>query len=204
MANDSSPRRFVVGVTGASGVVYGVRLVQALLERPLEVHLIITPDGREVLAHELGLDGDVPAILKRDYGNGRHPAARLHEHRAESFFAPPASGSFRHDGMAVVPCSMKTLAAVAAGLADNLLNRAADICLKERRPLVLVPRETPLSRIHLANMLRLTEAGAVVLPPSPGFYHRPRQIADLVDFVVARILDQLGLPQELLAPWGAA
>lgn len=198
------PQSLVVGITGASGVVYGVRLVQALLERPLEVHLIVSPDGRKVLAHELGLEGDVTAILRRDYGGGHHPAARLRDHAPESFFAPPASGSFRHDGMAVVPCSMKTLAAVAAGLADNLLNRAADICLKERRPLVLVPRETPLSRIHLGNMLRVSEAGAVVLPPAPGFYHRPQKVSDLVDFVVARILDQLGLPHDLLAPWGSA
>lgn len=197
------PRRIVVGVTGASGAVYAQRLLQALVRKPLEVHLIVSRDGRQVAAHELGPNGRLAEAYEKGGGSGRHPEARLAEHAPDDFFALPASGSFRHDGMVVVPCSMKTLAAVATGKADNLLTRAADICLKERRRLVLVPRETPLSLLHLENMLRVTRAGGVILPPAPGFYHQPRQVTDLVDFVVARILDQLGLEHELLGEWGA-
>jgi len=194
--------RLVVGVTGASGAVYARRLLEALVSKPLEVHLIVSRDGRQVAAHELGPAARLSEIFEAPAGAGRHPEAHLVEHAPDDFFAPPASGSFRHDGMVVVPCSMKTLAAVAAGKADNLLTRAADICLKERRRLVLVPRETPLSLLHLENMLRVTRAGGVILPPAPGFYHQPQRVDDLVNFVVARIMDQLGLAHDLLGEWG--
>lgn len=194
--------RLLVALTGASGSLYGVRLIRELVRHPLAVHVIISEMGRQVLAHELGKEGDLPAILESDATFLPHPGSRLVQHPFDTFFAPPASGSFHHDGMAVVPCSMKTAAAIASGLADNLIHRAADICLKERRPLVLVPRETPLSTIHLKNLLRLSEAGAVILPPSPGFYHHPASVDDLVDFVVARILDQFHLPHTLLGEWG--
>ncbi len=195
-------KRLIVGITGASGALIGVSLVRRLLAKPLEVHLVVTRDGRMVMEHEMGAGARVLDLIRERYGDGPHPDARLFEHRPDSFFSPPASGSFRHHGMAVAPCSMKTLAAVAAGHADNLLTRAADVCLKERRPLVLVPRETPLGRIHLENMLRVTDAGGVILPPVPGFYRRPETIEDLLDFVTGRILDHLGIPNDLVREWG--
>ncbi|MFZ7125007.1 MAG: UbiX family flavin prenyltransferase [Desulfobacterales bacterium] len=195
-------KRLIVGITGASGVIYGVSLIKRLMAHPVQIHLIVTRDGQKVLDHELGNGGRVMDIVRERYGTDPHPHARVLEHPPENFFAPPASGSFRHDGMAVAPCSMKTLAAIASGYADNLLTRAADACLKERRPLVLVPRETPFSRIHLENMLRVTDAGGVILPPSPGFYRRPQSIEEVVDFVTGRILDQLGVPNDLLKEWG--
>ena len=195
--------RIVVGITGASGIVYALNLLRALIRRPLEVHLIVTRDGRKVAAHEIEQEGRMAGIIEKHYGAERHPQARLVEHDADNYFAPPASGSFHHDGMVVLPCSMKTLASVASGMAGNLLTRAADICLKERRPLVLVPRETPLSRLHLENMLRVTKAGGIILPPAPGFYHRPTSIDDLVNFVVARVMDHLGIQHDLLNEWGS-
>lgn len=195
-------KRLIVGITGASGVIYGVSVVSRLMTQPMEIHLIVTEDGRQVLNHELGNEGQVMDIIRERYKTAPHPGARILEHRPDQFFSPPASGSFRHDGMAIVPCSMKTLAAVAGGYADNLLTRAADICFKERRPLVLVPREMPFSRVHLKNMLQVTEAGGIILPPAPGFYQRPRTIDDLVDFVTGRILDQLGVANDLVSEWG--
>ncbi|MFO7686277.1 MAG: flavin prenyltransferase UbiX [Desulfobacterales bacterium] len=195
-------KRYVVGICGASGVVYAVTLLNQLLRLPMEIHLIISADGRKVMAHELGYHGQMDEFLKSAARHESHPGARIREHDAADFFAPPASGSFRHDGMVIVPCTVKTLAAVATGLAENLLTRAADICLKERRPLILVPRETPFSAIHLENMLRLTRAGATVLPAAPGFYFRPQRIQDLVDFIVARILAQLNIDHHMTGAWG--
>jgi 4-hydroxy-3-polyprenylbenzoate decarboxylase len=192
----------VVAVCGASGSIYALTLLRELLTRPLEIHLIISPAGRQVLGHELGYRGSLSELLDNTFGSFRHAEATLLEHQAETLFAPPASGSFKHRGMVVVPCSMKTLAAIATGVADNLITRAADVCLKERRPLILVPRETPLSTIHLQNMLQAARAGALILPPAPGFYHGPRTVADLVDFVVARILDHLGISHRLVGEWG--
>ncbi len=196
-------RRFIVGISGASGTVYAMNLLRALVRQPLEIHLILTDDGRKVAAHEIGQEGRMAYILEKHFGAVRHPEARLVEHDPDNYFAAPASGSFRHDGMVILPCSMKTLAAVASGVAGNLLTRAADICLKERRPLVLVPRESPLSRVHLENMLQVTRAGGIILPPAPGFYHRPQTIDDLVNFVVARVMDQLGINHDLLNEWGS-
>ncbi|MDJ0722388.1 MAG: UbiX family flavin prenyltransferase [Desulfobacterales bacterium] len=196
-------RRYIVGISGASGTVYAMNLLRALVRQPLEIHLILTDDGRKVAAHEIGQEGRMAYILEKHFGAVRHPEARLVEHDPGNYFAAPASGSFRHDGMVILPCSMKTLAVVASGVADNLLTRAADICLKERRPLVLVPRETPLSRVHLENMLQVTRAGGIILPPAPGFYHRPQTIDDLVNFVVARVMDQLDINHDLLNEWGS-
>jgi len=193
--------RLTVAICGASGSIYALSLLRELLARPLEVHVIASPAGRQVMSHELGYEGNLSALLEKTFRAFRHPGASLVEHRAETFFAPPASGSFRHDGMVVVPCSMKTLAAIAAGVADNLVTRAADVCLKERRPLILVPRETPLSTIHLENMLRAARAGALILPPAPAFYHGPKTVQDLVDFVVARILDHLRISHRLVGEW---
>jgi 4-hydroxy-3-polyprenylbenzoate decarboxylase len=194
-------RRYVVGLTGASGAAYGLALIRELVERPVEVHVIRSRAGRRVMARELGLAGPVMDHLAADESFKPHPQARLIEHPADDIGAPPASGSFRHQGMVVVPCSMRTLAAISSGLADNLVTRAADVCLKEKRPLILVPRETPLGLIHLNNMVRAAQAGAVILPPSPAFYHGPQTIQDLVRFIVARILDQLGLEHQLVEEW---
>jgi flavin prenyltransferase len=193
--------RLIVAICGASGSIYALTLLRELLARPLEVHVIASPAGRQVMSHELGYGENLSALLENTFRSFRHPGASLIEHRAETFFAPPASGSFRHNGMVVVPCSMKTLAAITAGVADNLVTRAADVCLKERRPLILVPRETPLSTVHLDNMLRVARAGALILPPAPAFYHGPKTVQDLVDFVVARILDHLGISHRLVGEW---
>ena len=195
-------RRYIVGICGASGVIYGATAVNQLLRLPVDIHVILSADGKKVMAHELNYGGNLIECLKKCSRHAPHPDAHLREHNVEDFFAAPASGSFRHHGMVVAPCTVKTAAAVAAGLADNLLTRAADICLKERRPLVLVPRETPFSAIHLENMLRLTRAGATVLPAAPAFYFGPRNIQDMVDFIVARILDQLGIEHRLTTEWG--
>ena len=195
-------RRYIVGICGASGVIYGVTLVNQLLRLPVDLHVILSADGKKVMGHELNFAGNLSECLKETSGHAPHPDACLHEHDVVDFFAAPASGSFRHNGMIVAPCTVKTLAAVAAGIADNLLTRAADICLKERRPLILAPRETPFSAIHLENMLKLTRAGATILPAAPAFYSGPRTIQDLVDFIVARLLDQLGIEHRLTTEWG--
>jgi 4-hydroxy-3-polyprenylbenzoate decarboxylase len=195
-------KRIIVGISGASGTVYGITLLKELILRPIEVHVILTEAGRQVLAHELEYEPKLIGFVERKFNIAPHPESKVFKHSNESFFTPPASGSFRHDGMVIAPCSMKTLASVSSGTADNLITRAADISLKERRPLILVARETPLSRIHLDNMLRATDAGAVILPACPAFYFEPRTVQDLVNFVVGRILDQLGIDHDLLREWG--
>jgi 4-hydroxy-3-polyprenylbenzoate decarboxylase len=193
----------VVAVSGASGVVYGVRLIKALLEQQATVAAIVSDAGAKVLAHEMGYDPDAgfPSFLKK-YGVGPDLLDHLSVFSQDEIAAPPASGSFRHDGMVVAPCSMKTLAGAAAGYADTLITRACDVTLKERRRLILVPRETPANLIHLENMVRLTRAGAVILPASPSFYSFPDTLDALVDTVVARIMDQLGVEQTLVSRWG--
>jgi flavin prenyltransferase len=192
----------IVAVTGASGSVYGLRLLKALLAKPLSVHLIVSDAGKAVMAHEIGpFDDDIVPFLKA-HGAEFHPQARLYHYRPQDLFAPPASGSFLHGGMIIAPCSMKTLAAIASGLADDLIHRAADVCLKERRPLILLTRETPLNLVHLENMVRAARAGATILPPAPGFYFRPKTILDLVDSIIARVLDHLGQDHTLAKRWG--
>jgi 4-hydroxy-3-polyprenylbenzoate decarboxylase len=191
----------VVAMTGASGSPYAVRLLGALLKAGRAVHLTISPAAAQVFEREMGrtisLDRfEAGAVL------GDFDAANLTYHHYRDFSAGIASGSFRTDGMVVCPCSMGTLAAIANGLSENLIHRAADVHLKERRKLILVPRETPLGLVQLRNMTAATEAGAVVLPAMPGFYHRPQSVSDLVDFVVARICDQLGVAADLAARWG--
>lgn len=193
---------FVVALTGASGMIYGLRLLEALLKRPLRVDLMVSAAGARILAYENGMqNGDLAALLE-GRGGQRHRQARLHVHGADDLFAPPASGSFLHRGMVVAPCSMKTLAAVANGTAGDLISRSADVALKERRPLILVVREMPLSLVHIDNMARATRAGATILPACPSFYSRPASIEALVDTVVARILDQLGLAHRRMRRWG--
>jgi len=199
----SAPRRVALAITGASGACYGLAVLARLVRAGCAVHLMITDAGREVLAHEEGiaLDPDPsawPAMLAARAG--WDPAA-VRGWAVDDWHAPPASGSGGVDAMIVAPCSMGTLARIAHGMSTNLVERAADVMLKERRPLVLVPRETPLSAVQLRNMLALAEAGAAIAPACPGFYHRPRTIADLVRFVAERALRLAGVGA-LSVRWG--
>ena len=188
----------VVGITGASGAPYAVRLLQQLTAAHRPVSLIVSKYGMRLLDTEAGI-ASIDA-LRGAVGTDAWDSC-VQSFSNEDRGAPPASGSALTSGMIVCPCSMGTLSAISVGASRSLIERAADVTLKEKRKLVLVPRETPLSAIHLGNMLRLTRAGAVVMPASPGFYHRPKQISDLVDFVVARMLDQLGVEQTLIKRW---
>jgi 4-hydroxy-3-polyprenylbenzoate decarboxylase len=192
-ADAAAPVTF--GITGASGAPYAVRLLRALNDSATPVRLIVSSYGWRLLAEEAGMDG--VDGLREATGDWRH--VELYDSLDRG--ATPASGSARSRGMVICPCSMGTLASIAAGTSRNLVERAADVALKERRPLLLVPRETPLSLVHLENMTRLTRAGATILPAAPGFYHRPRSIGDMVDFVVARILDHLGVEHEVGVRW---
>jgi len=202
MKRQERKKTVVVGICGASGAIYGIRLLKALLAKPIEVYLVISEAGLAVLRHEVDYGGGpFDDFLKRQ-GISFHWDARLYQHDVTDLFAPPASGSFRHDGMAIAPCSMKTLGAIASGIAGGLIHRAADVCLKERRPLVLMTRETPLNLIHLENMRRAVLAGATIMPPCPGFYTRPETLMDVVDGTVARALDQLDIDNDLTKRWG--
>ena len=198
------PETVCLAFTGASGMPYGLRLLECLLAAGVRVQLLYSQAAQIVAKQEAGLELSSRPAEARDLLLARYGAdpERLAVYGREEWFAPVASGSNPPDAMVVCPCSMGTLAAIAQGLADKLIVRAADVALKERRPLILVPRETPCSAIHLENMLRLIRAGAVILPPNPGFYHHPQTVADLVDFVVARILDQLRVPHRLMPRWG--
>jgi flavin prenyltransferase len=194
----------VVGITGASGAPYAIRLVEVLLAAGREIHLAISPSGQAVIEQELGRRIDLDAF-RLDTLLGKAPPASgtLHYHHYKNLMAPIASGSFLTAAMVICPCSGSTLGAVAHAIGENLIHRAAEVHLKERRKLVVVPRETPLSLPQLKNMQAIHEAGAVVLPASPGFYHGAESVADLVDFVVARICDQLGVANSLMTRWGA-
>lgn len=194
----------VLAITGASGAVYAVRLLEVLLAGGREVHLMISPSGAAVVKQELGLELNLGRFeLRSLLPEASEAAAKLvRYHHYGDFMAPPASGSFLTGGMVVCPCSGSTLSGIAHGSSTNLIQRAADVHLKERRTLILVPRETPLSLIHLENMKLAAAAGAVILPAMPGWYHGVRSVQDLIDFVVARILDQLGVPHELMRRWG--
>jgi len=188
----------VFGITGASGAPYAVRLLQQLAAAHRPVSLIVSKYGLRLLETESGI-GSIDELRSTVGKDAWDSCVKTFSN--EDRGAPPASGSALTAGMVVCPCSMGTLSAISVGASRSVIERAADVTVKERRKLVLVPRETPLSAIHLGNMLRLTRAGAVVMPASPGFYHRPQQVADMVDFVVARILDQLGVDQTLVARW---
>jgi 4-hydroxy-3-polyprenylbenzoate decarboxylase len=196
----SADRPIVVAITGASGAPYAVRLLEALVERRQRVSLIISDHGVRLLQTETDITS-VDALRDHVGAAGWDAVVRVYDDRDRG--AAPASGSALSAGMVICPCSMGTMSAIAVGASRSLVERAADVTLKERRRLVLVPRESPYSAIHLENMLSLTRAGAIVLPASPGFYHRPRTISDLVDFVVARVLDQLGVDQSLVPRWGS-
>jgi len=225
---------FVVAITGASGAAYAVRLLEVLSAAGCDVHLTISAAGRDVLRQELDLSVDLenfsPAMLMLDTGEspkdrrlqairslagissdssnvlavGGGEPGTFHYHHYRDLGAPISSGSFPTDGMVICPCSGGTLSAIVHGTSANLIHRAAEVHLKERRKLVVVPRETPLSPVGLDNLRRALDAGVVILPAMPGFYHQPKSIRDLVDFIVARICDQLGVPNNLIERWGAA
>lgn len=198
--SDGRERAFAVCLSGGSGAAYGLRLVEVLLAAGHPVHLVATGAAVRVLVHECGLPLDLesPDLASLFAAELR---SNLHVHDRAAVEAAPASGSAGIAAVVVVPCSMGTLARIAHGFSSNLVERAADVAIKEGRPLLVVPRETPLSEVHLENMLKLARLGVVVLPAMPGFYHRPTTIAELVDFVVAKILDRLGVAHELVARW---
>ncbi|WP_022665129.1 UbiX family flavin prenyltransferase [Desulfospira joergensenii] len=198
----NSDKTYVVAITGASGSIYGIRLIKALIEQGYQVLAIVSHAGLQVLVHEMGYDPkDSFYDFLEQYGVNFSKGSRLEVFTQDDIASAPASGSFVHSGMAVMPCSMKTLAAVASGYADNLITRSCDVCLKEKRTLILGPRESPMGIIHLENMTRAARAGAVILPPNPSFYTFPRNVEALVDTVVARTMDHLGAEHELGPRW---
>lgn len=180
----------VVGISGASGVQYGIRLLKVLADMKIRTHLVISKSAKQIIQIETDYSPlEVEELASEVYGE-------------KDFTASIASGSHMFDGMIIAPCSMKTLGSIASGISDNLMTRAADVCLKEERKLILITRETPLSRIHLENMLRAQQAGAVILPACPGFYSKPQTIEDLINIMAGRALDQMGIKNELYKRWG--
>ena len=181
--------RLIVAVTGASGVVYSKRLLEVLKEKNVQVHLIISSASEKLINHELETTKEeLEKLANNTYAE-------------DDFYSPLASGSFLVDGMIVIPCSAKTVAGIAHGYSENLILRAADVMLKEHRKLILVPRETPLSAVHLRNLLELAMDGVIILPAMPAFYHQPKKIDDLVDFIVGKILDSVGISHNLFERW---
>lgn len=181
--------RLIVAITGASGVIYGKRLLEVLRSKDVETHLIISKAGEKVIEHEL------------DTSKSNLKKLANYVYDMDDWSAPIVSGSFKTDGMVIIPCSMKTLAGIAHGYSDNIILRAADVTLKEKRKLIIVPRETPLSAVHLRNMLELVEENVTIVPAMPAYYHEPKGIGDLVDFVVGKVLDLLGIKHTLVKRW---
>lgn len=182
--------KVVVCITGASGVCYGKRLLEALREKGIKTSLIVSESGKRVIEHELDVGLDYLIDLSSEY------------YENNDLFSPLASGSHIFNSVVVVPCSMKTLSAVANGYSSNLICRVCDVAIKEGRKLILMPREMPLSSIHLENMLKLSKLGVTIMPPIPAFYGKPKKVEDIVDFVVGRVLDTLGIPNDLFKRWG--
>jgi 4-hydroxy-3-polyprenylbenzoate decarboxylase len=181
--------RLIVAITGASGVIYGKRLLEMLRQNQVETHLVISRAAEKVIEHELQITRDDVEKLAN------------HTYEINDWTAPIVSGSFKTDGMIIIPCSMKTLAGIAQGYSDNLILRSADVTLKEKRRLIIVPRETPLNAIHLRNMLELAKQGAVIVPAMPAYYHSPKRMEDLVDFIVGKILDLVRIEHSLYKRW---
>lgn len=196
--------RICVAITGASGSLYAIRLIEVLLAAGRPVDVIISKAAQLVLATEINLQMPSNTRAQADCLQQlfQVDGQQLRVFNREDWMAPWASGSGQPGPLVICPCSTGTLSAIACGASNNLIERAADVALKERRRLILVPRETPYSEIHLQNMLTLTRMGAIILPASPGFYHQPQQVSDLIDFIVARILNQLGINQQLMPAWG--
>jgi len=181
--------RLVIAITGASGVVYGKRLLEVLRTKKVETHLIISQAGERIIEYELGVaKTEIEKLADYSYGE-------------DDLSAPIASGSFSTDGMVIIPCSTKTLAGIAHGYSENLILRAAEVALKERRKLILVPREAPFNATHLRNMLDLAVQGVIIIPAAPAFYHKPQNIDDLIDFIVGKVLDLLGISHKLVKKW---
>ncbi|OMF65638.1 flavin prenyltransferase UbiX [Paenibacillus sp. FSL R5-0766] len=200
MVQQPDNKRLVVGITGASGSIYGVRLIETLLDLEYNVHLVISNAGWRVLKEEL--DWDVTnrdAVLEEKFGNR---AGSLTYHPVSDIGASIASGSYLADGMIIMPCSMGTLSSIAQGSSDNLMSRAADVMMKEGRTLILVPRETPLHAIHLENMLKLSRLGVRMIPAMPAFYYKPQTMDELILFLVGKVLDSLRIPHQLFTRWG--
>lgn len=200
MVQQPDNKRLVVGITGASGSIYGIRLIETLLDLEYNVHLVISNAGWRVLKEEL--DWDVTnrdAVLEEKFGNR---AGSLIYHPVSDIGASIASGSYLADGMIIMPCSMGTLSSIAQGSSDNLMSRAADVMMKEGRTLILVPRETPLHAIHLENMLKLTRLGVRMIPAMPAFYYKPQTMDELILFLVGKVLDSLRIPHQLFTRWG--
>ena len=197
-------KRITLALTGASGAAYGIRLLECLLAADYRVYLLLSDAARVVIATELGEEWPADADACARWLERRFAAAEgmLELSSRLDWFSPVASGSAAPKQMVVAPCSMGPVCAIAHGASHKLIVRAADVVLKERGQLILMPRETPYSTIHLENMLKLSQLGAVIMPASPGFYHQPRQISDLVDFMVTRVLDHLGVPWSLMRRWG--
>jgi 4-hydroxy-3-polyprenylbenzoate decarboxylase len=200
-----SNRHLALAITGASGSTYGVQLAGELLKSCDRLTILLSKAGATVLKYECGIDweGDEATVTRRMREYFQVDADRLHHYAVDNLFAPIASGSSAPDSMVICPCSMGTLGRIAAGISGTLIERSADVMLKERRPLILVPRETPLHDIHLENMLKLSRMGVRIVPAMPAFYHGPRTMQDLVDFVVGKVLDSLGIEHQLFTRWGA-
>ncbi len=196
-----SSKRLVVAITGASGAMYAVRFLRQAVRYYDEIYVTMSRNAAAVLLTEMDMRMSEPPIGSDLTG---FDAPQIRFCRPGDFFTPPASGSFRHAGMVIIPCSMGTVGRIAGGISDDLTTRAADVCLKEGRKLILVARETPLNLIHLRNLTALAEAGATILPAVPAFYTKPQTIEDLVDTVVARVLQNLGVPQDVMGEWQAA
>ncbi|WP_128102552.1 UbiX family flavin prenyltransferase [Paenibacillus sp. DCT19] len=193
-------KRLVVGITGASGSIYGIRLIETLLDLNYTVHLVISNAGWRVLREEM--DWDITsrdAVLEEKFGG--HSGSLIY-HPVSDIGASIASGSYLADGMIIMPCSMGTLSSIAQGSSDNLMSRAADVMMKEARPLILVPRETPLHAIHLENMLKLSRLGVRMIPAMPAFYYKPQSMEELIMFLVGKVLDNLRIPHQLFKRWG--
>lgn len=197
--NKMSTSRLVVGITGASGALYAVRFLKEATHYYKHIFVAVSDYALEVARTELGLNVTRDNLSSKTLLGEDFPQIRFLD--LKDYFTPPASGSFEHDGMVIIPCSMGTLGRIANGVSDDLITRAADVCLKERRKLILVVRETPLSAVMIRNMLRVTEAGGIVLPASPAWYHHPRTLEDLADTVISRVLSNLGVKQVLTPQW---